>query len=151
KTALVAPARTPGCVADTATRIPLKERDCAGFGRTYTQEDIQRTGQPDTAQALRLLDPSLTVHGHWSSGRGVEESARSYRAASVGLAEAEERTRLIVQAHRHRCTVHVRHDALTAEQALRLARGEAHRSQVPERPVGGQQLGPGPAGARLGQ
>jgi len=64
KTALVAPARTPGCVADTATRIPLKERDCAGFGRTYTQEDIQRTGQPDTAQALRLLDPSLTVHGH---------------------------------------------------------------------------------------
>jgi hypothetical protein len=64
KTALVAPAGTPGCVADTATRIPLKERDCAGFGRTYTQEDIQRTGQPDTAQALRLLDPSLTVHGH---------------------------------------------------------------------------------------
>jgi hypothetical protein len=42
----------------------VKEHDCAGFGRTYTQEDIQRTGQPTTAQALRLLDPSLTVHGH---------------------------------------------------------------------------------------
>jgi len=64
KTALVAPAHTPGCVPDTATRIPVKEHDCAGFGRTYTQEDIQRTGQPDTAQALRMLDPSLTVHGH---------------------------------------------------------------------------------------
>jgi len=63
-TALLAPAPTAGCVADTATRIPVKEHDCAGFGRTYTQEDIQRTGQPDTAQALRLLDPSLTVHGH---------------------------------------------------------------------------------------
>jgi hypothetical protein len=64
KSAALAPAPTPGCVADTATRIPVKERDCAGFGRTYTQQDIQRTGQTDTAQALRLLDPSLTVHGH---------------------------------------------------------------------------------------
>jgi hypothetical protein len=64
KGAALAPAPTPGCVADTASRIPVKEGDCAGFGRTYTQQDIQRTGQPDTAQALRLLDPSLTVHGH---------------------------------------------------------------------------------------
>ncbi|HUE47794.1 MAG TPA: hypothetical protein VMO54_01190 [Steroidobacteraceae bacterium] len=62
KSAALAP--TPGCVADTATRIAVKEADCAGFGRTYTQQDIQRTGQSDTAQALRLLDPSLTVHGH---------------------------------------------------------------------------------------
>ena len=64
KSASLAPARTRGCVPDTATRIPVKETDCAGFGRTYTQQDLQRTGQPDTAQALRLLDPSLTVHGH---------------------------------------------------------------------------------------
>jgi hypothetical protein len=64
KSAALAPAPTPGCVADTATRLPVKEGDCAGFGRTYTQQDIQRTGQPDTAQALRLLNPSLTVHGH---------------------------------------------------------------------------------------
>jgi len=62
--AALAPVGTAGCVADTATRIPVKEGDCAGFGRTYTQQDIQRTGQADTAQALRLLDPSLTVHGH---------------------------------------------------------------------------------------
>ena len=60
----LAPARNPGCVPDTATRIPLKEADCAGFGRTYTQEEILRTGASDTGQALRLLDPALTVHGH---------------------------------------------------------------------------------------
>jgi hypothetical protein len=64
KSASLAPAPTPGCVPDTATRIPVKEGDCAGFGRTYTQQDIQRTGATDAAQALRLLDPSLTVHGH---------------------------------------------------------------------------------------
>lgn len=64
KSAALVPAPAAGCVADTATRIPVKKGDCAGFGSTYTQQDIQRTGQPDTAQALRLLDPSLTVHGH---------------------------------------------------------------------------------------
>ena len=64
KSAALAPAPAPGCVGDTATRIPVKEGECAGFGRTYTQQDLQRTGQTDTAQALRYLDPSLTVHGH---------------------------------------------------------------------------------------
>jgi hypothetical protein len=64
KAALVAPARTPGCVGDTATRIPVKEHDCAGFGRTYTREDLERTGTADPGQALRLLDPAITVHGH---------------------------------------------------------------------------------------
>ena len=64
KSASLAPARTPGCVPDTATRIAVKEHDCAGFGRTYTREDIERTGATDAAQALRLLDPALQVHGH---------------------------------------------------------------------------------------
>ena len=64
KTASVAPLRTPGCVPDTATRIPVNEHGCAGFGRTYTREDIERTGATDAAQALRLLDPALQVHGH---------------------------------------------------------------------------------------
>ena len=62
--ALLAPARTRGCVPDTATRIPVTQAECAGFGRTYTQEDLLRTGAADTGQALRLLDPALTVHGH---------------------------------------------------------------------------------------
>jgi hypothetical protein len=64
KSASLAPARTPGCVPDTATRIPVKDHDCAGFGRTYTREDIERTGATDAGQALRLLDPALQVHGH---------------------------------------------------------------------------------------
>jgi hypothetical protein len=53
----------PGCV-NTASRIDNKNDDCAGFGQSYTQQDIQRTGGADTGQALRLLDPTLTVHGH---------------------------------------------------------------------------------------
>ena len=62
--AFLAPARTPGCVTDTGTRIPVMPGNCAGFGRTYTQENLMRTGAADTGQALRLLDPALTVHGH---------------------------------------------------------------------------------------
>jgi hypothetical protein len=64
KTALVAPARTPGCGPDTATRIPVMPGTCAGFGQAYTREDILNTGTADTAQALRLLDPSLQLRRH---------------------------------------------------------------------------------------
>jgi hypothetical protein len=64
KSASLAPARTPGCVPETATRIPVKEHDCVAFGQTYSREDILRTGAADPAQALRLLDPTLKVHGN---------------------------------------------------------------------------------------
>ena len=48
-------AKTPaGCISEVAS--------CAGFGRAYTKDDIKRTGASDTAQALPLLDPALTVH-----------------------------------------------------------------------------------------
>jgi hypothetical protein len=50
-----------GCVGETGSRIP--QDACAGIGRSYTQEEIQRTGAVDTGQALRLLDPALRVHG----------------------------------------------------------------------------------------
>jgi hypothetical protein len=30
--------------------------------RSYSQEDVQRTGQTDVGDALRMLDPSITVH-----------------------------------------------------------------------------------------
>lgn len=53
----------PGCVAQTATRIPVKDGECAGFGNTYTQQDIQNTGQTYADKALGLLDPSVRV-GH---------------------------------------------------------------------------------------
>jgi hypothetical protein len=54
----------PGCVPETASRIPQKDSACAGFGRTWTGTDLQRTGQQDVGQALKMLDPSITVQGH---------------------------------------------------------------------------------------
>jgi hypothetical protein len=47
-----------GCV--TGTRIPSSE-PCESFGRAYTDKDIQNTGATTVAEALRLLDPSITV------------------------------------------------------------------------------------------
>ena len=53
----------PGCVGQTATRIPVKDdKSCAGFGSTYTQQDINNTGQSTVGAALPLLDPSITRH-----------------------------------------------------------------------------------------
>jgi hypothetical protein len=53
-----------GCVADTATRIPLSARDCAAFGRTWTSEELRSTGATGAAGALRLLDPAITSSSH---------------------------------------------------------------------------------------
>jgi hypothetical protein len=44
----------------TASRIP--NRCSSSPVRTYSQEDVQRTGQTDLANALQMLDPSITVH-----------------------------------------------------------------------------------------
>jgi hypothetical protein len=60
-TATVPPA---GCVADTATRIAVSPRDCAGFGRVWTDQDVKSTGATSAGQALRQLDPTVTVTGH---------------------------------------------------------------------------------------
>lgn len=42
---------------------PSAKRECKSASsqpmRTYTQEDIQRTGEMDVANALRKLDPSI--------------------------------------------------------------------------------------------
>jgi hypothetical protein len=61
-----AAAKAPvGCVPDTATRIPSSDpKTCAGFGHSWNQDDISRTGQATPGGALRLLDPTLTVTGH---------------------------------------------------------------------------------------
>jgi hypothetical protein len=53
----------PGCVGTTATRLPVTPGDCAGFGHTYTHDDLSRTGGQTVGQALRNLDPTLTVGG----------------------------------------------------------------------------------------
>jgi hypothetical protein len=53
----------PGCVGQTATRLPVKDGACAGFGNTYTRQDIDNTGQTTADKALALMDPSVRA-GH---------------------------------------------------------------------------------------
>jgi len=53
-----------GCVGDTATRLPVRPGECAGVGSTYTKDDLDRTGQVYAQDALRMLDPLVTVHGN---------------------------------------------------------------------------------------
>ena len=64
-TPATAAAATPpaGCVGQTATRLPVKDGTCAGFGNTYTKQDIDNTGQVFADKALALMDPSVRV-GH---------------------------------------------------------------------------------------
>jgi len=50
--------QTPDCVRDTGTRIPQPEGTCRNVpGSSYTQEDLQRTGEIDTGRALQKMDP----------------------------------------------------------------------------------------------
>jgi hypothetical protein len=50
------------CLTATGSRVKVAQPNCEGYGRTYTGEDIQRTGSPLTGDALALMDPSITVH-----------------------------------------------------------------------------------------
>jgi len=55
----------PGCVyPGTATRLPQSPSGCAAFGRSWTQDDLKRTGVGafDVAQGLQMLDPAVTAH-----------------------------------------------------------------------------------------
>lgn len=50
------------CLRDTGTRIRLREgeRRCTAFaGRVWTRDDLDRTGQTDIGDALRMLDVSI--------------------------------------------------------------------------------------------
>jgi hypothetical protein len=51
-----------GCVNKTATRLPTTPEDCAGFGNSHPADAIKSTGQPQAGEALRMLDPTVTVH-----------------------------------------------------------------------------------------
>jgi hypothetical protein len=51
------------CVHDTGTRIKRAPGECtAADGRSYTKQDVDLTGKTNSAGALRVLDPSITVH-----------------------------------------------------------------------------------------
>ncbi len=61
------PVPAPGdhnCIRDTGSHIPPPKGKCLPVsGRSYSHEDIQRTGQQDLGQALQSLDPSVQA-GH---------------------------------------------------------------------------------------
>jgi hypothetical protein len=63
KPATAAVAKDPTCLTETGSRIsgspPSK---CRGYGRSYSNEDIERTGKTSAADALAQIDPSVTVH-----------------------------------------------------------------------------------------
>ena len=46
------------CITDTGTRIKDPDRKCVNVpGSSYTQDDLERTGQTNAGSALRQLDP----------------------------------------------------------------------------------------------
>lgn len=61
----VPPLDSRSCIRDTGSHIPPPKGQCLPVaGNSYSQEDIQRTGATNVGQALQMLDPSVTVHGH---------------------------------------------------------------------------------------
>ncbi|GLQ95870.1 hypothetical protein [Dyella mobilis] len=53
------------CIRDTGSLIPPKKGECLPvMGRSYSQKDIQATGQTQLGPALQQLDPAITVSGH---------------------------------------------------------------------------------------
>lgn len=53
------------CLRETGSHIPAKKGQCLPVnGRSYSQEDLQRTGEPELGRALQKLDPRITVRGH---------------------------------------------------------------------------------------
>ena len=55
-------AQNPACLSQTGSRIAGDNVNCSAIGRSYTSDDINRTGSTTAGEALRLLDPSITVH-----------------------------------------------------------------------------------------
>jgi hypothetical protein len=48
---------------ESGSRIPAKAGNCPSYpGRSYSQQDIDRTGQSQVGDALQMLDPSISVH-----------------------------------------------------------------------------------------
>ena len=56
-----AAAENPTCLTQTGSRIAGKGK-CRGTGRSYSSDDLRRTGDATVGGALRLLDPSITIH-----------------------------------------------------------------------------------------
>jgi hypothetical protein len=51
------------CAVQSGSRLPVRPGECNGLaGRSYSQDDMERTGKTNVGDALQLLDPSLSVH-----------------------------------------------------------------------------------------
>ncbi len=50
------------CLTQTGSRIAANGTTCTAVGRAYSHDDINRTGATTADEALRLLDPSVTIH-----------------------------------------------------------------------------------------
>ncbi len=55
-------ANDPACLGDTRRLASAGRADCSMTVRSYSSEDIARTGKTDVGDALALMDPSITVH-----------------------------------------------------------------------------------------
>lgn len=65
KTRAVPPLDSRSCIRDTGSHIPSPKGQCLPVaGSSYSQQDLQRTGANNLGQALQMLDPSVTAHGH---------------------------------------------------------------------------------------
>jgi hypothetical protein len=62
KPAASAATKDPNCLTDTGDLISSSKPSCRGFGRSYSKDDIDRTGLTNAGDALSRLDPSVTVH-----------------------------------------------------------------------------------------
>jgi hypothetical protein len=56
------------CLRDTGSRIP-SSTGCSAFGRSYSSDDIDRTGSTTVSRSLQLLDPSVAVSPSRGSGQ----------------------------------------------------------------------------------
>lgn len=53
------------CIRETGSHIPARKGHCLPVnGRSYTRQELLRTGEPELGRALQKLDPSITVRGH---------------------------------------------------------------------------------------
>jgi hypothetical protein len=53
----------PPCVPQTGSRIAAENADHSVVASCYTSTDISRTGVPNAAQAVQMLDPAVRA-GH---------------------------------------------------------------------------------------
>jgi hypothetical protein len=53
--------KDPNCLTATGSQFADASK-CRGYGRSFSNEDIQRTGTNSAGDALAQLDPSITVH-----------------------------------------------------------------------------------------